>query len=380
MFNPNTGFRIRKESAEVNKLLQDGWVAKNHVLIPPDNIKANYVLHNHYVLNTKWHTKNKTKVINPDTGKLVAYRTASGKKEFDVEYYDNDKIRLIPKDKSNYEKTIAQNWLKKETKAFKKAEEENLFQVKKVYLPNMDQDGNPVMVVIDSLQFAQMINDGFTYDEKKNLLRYPKYETVVEVKFPVSTADVETLMGENPRNITLVTGDERTNIPINTLRKTTEYINQVFFYKHHDGELRGTSGGHHVKFGIAFYGLKNCVISALEEHCNKHKYDLTTKFYNLYKKYKYGVYGHDYNDIARSLQLQIKVHVSNNTPIIFGKKTYKRALFVCNYDNNHVSKWNPEEKTLETKDKPSKWVTLSYDPKTLNQIQNIHGSLNSPTL
>ena len=129
--------------------------------------------------------KNKTKVINPDTGKFVSYRTAIGKKDFDIEYYQNDKIRLIPKDKSNYEKTIEQKerpsyWLKKRTNAFKKAEEDNLFQVKKVYLPNLDEKNNPVMVAINSLQFAQMINDGFTYDEKKNLLRYPKYETVVE--------------------------------------------------------------------------------------------------------------------------------------------------------------------------------------------------------
>jgi hypothetical protein len=377
MLNPNTGFQIQKGSVEVKKLLNDHWIIDNGILVPPQDIRHLYVKKNDYLLNNKWHSRNKTKTINPDTGKYISYRTALNK-DFIIQH-DNDKVSLIPKDKSNYGKTM-QSWLKKDTKAYIQAEEDGLFETKKVYLPNLDQDGKSVMVTVDSPQFTQMINDGFTYDEKKNLLKYPKYETVVEVTFPVSSEDVNGLLQSN--NITLIVDGERINIPINTLRKTVEYINQVFFYKYHTGELRSISGGQHVKFGIAFQGLKNCTIVALEKHCDKHKYDLKNKFYKLYKKYKYGVYGNDYNNIAMSLQLQIRVHLPNKEKVCFGKKTYKRAVFDCQYTSNHISEWNPENKTIDSKDKPVKWQSTNpeYVPEKLNQIQNIHGSLSNPTL
>ena len=379
MYNPNTGFRLKKDEKE--SFLRQKWTISGDpkYLVPPNDIKENYIKGEYYLLNTKWHTNNKTRVINPDTGKTLAYRTALKKNEFDIRYHDK-KISLIPKNKWGYEKTIDQKdqdsyWLKKGTTAYNTAAENDMFQVKKVYLPNMDEKNNPIMVAIDSPQFESMINDGFTYDEKQNLLRYPKYEMVVEVKFPVSTADVKAVLDENPRTLTLVVG-ERYNIPVGTLTETTKFINKVFYYKDHIGELHGSTGGHHVKFGIAFQGIKNCVIQALEVHCEKYNYGLALKFAKLYKKYKYGVYGQDYHDISKTLQLQIKVFLPkrvNAEQQVFGKKSYKRAMFECEYENNHIT-----ERTINTVDKPVVWSdTLPYTD--INNIVNVCGDFKKPT-
>ena len=129
-------------------------------------------------------------------------------------------------------------------------------------------------------------------------------------------------------------------------------------------------------------GSQNCVIAALEKHCDNHTYDLKTKFHKLYRKYRYGVYGSDYDDIAKALQLQIKVHLPMGDVVQFGKKIYKRACYECKYENNHISQWDKNDKTIDMVDKPVKWVTINpmYRPKLLNQIQNIHGNLENPTL
>jgi hypothetical protein len=381
MINPYTGSEIKKDGVVYKKLLDTGFVlqTKNgyEFLKPPVSgfIKTP---RGHYIDAVAYHKKNKTPLYNPDTGKLINFATAKKKSDYTLEYYGMD-VRMIPKDKINYEKTKELWWIKKGTKAFTQLKNEDKLLIKEVYLPNL-VNGKPRMIPLDSPQFAELIHDGFTYDEKINLLQYPRYETIVEFK-KCSNNDVKQLLDENPHTISLYVDGNITIINTRNPDDIATLVNKLLHYNGGDDiSLRGVSGGEYVKFGIAFDGIANCVISELDKHCQLHNYGLDHVLQRLYIRYRHGVYGNDYNDIAKALQLSIVVHYppySEESVVVFPKgRKMKRATFDCAYQNHHITS---RKSTINYRDKPVVWEdNISIDNFNICEIVNVGGRLEHP--
>lgn len=109
-------------------------------------------------------------MLFPKTGKEIKYNTAVKKGEYTIEYdlSDAKKIRMIPVNKSLFDKIKDENeneyWLLKTSKAHTYAKTNNMIVQKLVYAPNKN------MIPIDSVQYNQLINDGYIYDERANLI------------------------------------------------------------------------------------------------------------------------------------------------------------------------------------------------------------------
>jgi hypothetical protein len=385
--NPETGLLIEKDGVAFKKLIKMGFKEENNTLIPKD--PDNYIKLLNYYINPKiYHTLNKNKSVFPDTGKELQYKTMFKTEErrdnFNIVFNNEEKtFKIIPNDKSNYEKTTENNWLKKDTPAYRLADADGLLLKKMVYAPNK------MMIPVNSFQYNELINDGYLYDEKENLLVYPTIHTFEkEVSYPIGHNDISSEHLDGITTLTLEYDDALIEINI---KKAVFNINKYLFYAEtKSGILRGINGGNHVKFGIAFGESNdtkqpdNCLISELETHCLKtHKYIEKQKvIQDLHIKYKNGVSGgYNYEYISKKLGLKIVVKYppyGEDDKIIFGNHRETRAMFVCNYFNNHIQhelieNKNKEEITYDT----LTWDLIKEEP---NKIVNIIGNMKEPIM
>jgi hypothetical protein len=378
IINPETGSHIENNGFVYKNLILNGFKDVGGVMIPDDKNLANFIkLENYYILPKIYHQNNKTKAVFPDTGKELQYRTMFKTEErrnnFSIVLNNEEKtFKIIPNNKTNYEKTKDGHWLKKGTPAYISANNSNIILKKMVYAPNKK------MIPVDSSQFNKLINDGFSYDEKENSLINPVVHLPEQkVQFPCG----EIVFPSKITSLTLHYDDRIQGININEI---SEDINKYLFYSESkNGILYAISGGDYIKFGIAFDGAKNCLISELEQHCLvKNKYIKTEKIIqDLYIKYKNGVYGSDdYEDISKKLKLKIIVRYppyNEHDKVIFGKDRGTRSMFYCNYNNNHIDtsvkkKWTDKPTIIHDR------LTWGKIPETPNQIVDILGSFDFP--
>lgn len=372
MKDPRTNRRITRGDTNYVNLINLGFKEENNILVPPKNIIKNYIkLPNNYILQEFYYTINKIKSVYPETGKTIQYTTALKKSDFDI-IHDNLSFKIVPKDKTNYDKTTEGHWLKKGTKAHTLAETNDKIIKKMVYAPNKN------MIPIDSEQFAKLIDNGYIYDEKKNLLRYPINIHIADISYPVGASDLQFIIDSNINKIMITFNNEMKEIELGSLTKIAASINKEIFYtEDKECQLKGIEGGTEVMFGIAFDGKKNCLISELEKHCLiTNNYPETKPILEkLYQKYKHGVFGEkDYIEIGKKLKLQIHVSLPFKNIIIFGKHR-TRADFHCRYNNNHIfteyKEWD-QKKLIEVDE-------IKWDGVDVSNIVNVLGDLNNPS-
>jgi hypothetical protein len=383
MFNPKTGTLLNENSSNYANLIKEGFIKEKinnmWMMIPPD--KKKYIkLPTHYIDIERYHKNRNTSVIFPNTGKSIKYETAKKKLDFYIEYDEVDpiKIRLIPNDKSVYEKHEDNYWIKKGSTAYIQAEKDNKILKKLVYAPNKR------LIPIESKQYEQLLDEGFVYDDKINSLIYPLNLHEAEITCPCGASDLKFLTENNINKISLRLDDDTIlEIPNESLTKIAVIINKALAYTATKiGVIIGIEGGNEVKFGIAFQGESNCVITALDAHMKNSNYDCKAILDKLYEKFKDGVYGsEDYNYICKKLKLRIKVNYppyNRDDYVKFGKESNKqRSMFECNYQNHHV------KIIKERINKPViyhdflNWQKLSLDT---TKISNIIGKIDDPIL
>lgn len=391
MFNPISGKSFVENDRIWDKLIVDGFKKKKinniEMMVPPDEKLSEYIkLQTHYIAIKQYHSNKNTPVIYPNTGKKIKYETAKKKHlQFTIEYNSQDptKIKMIPVDKSDYEKHIDNYWIKKGTKAFINAEKSDKILKKMVYAPNKK------LIPINSKQANKLIKDGYEYDDKKNILLYPLKLHNAEVVYPCGASDLSFITNNNINKLSLTLDDDSIiDINMNTLTKIANTINKYLYYTStKTGLIIGIEGGDEVKFGIAFDGEKNCVITALEKHMKKNNYDVSNVINALYTHFKHGVYGSDdYDYICKKLQLRIKVTYPPYGPddyIKFGNKNNKqRAMFECRYQNYHISSTKSDNLNAEKKIiyfDELQWDKLIKEENVkLSDVCNIIGKMSDP--
>ena len=375
MIDPRTNRRINKDDTNYVNLINLGFKDENNILVPPQNIIKNYIkLANNYILQEFYYNKNKIKSIYPDTGRSIQYATALKKSEFDF-IYDNINLsfKIVPKNKTNYDKTNEGFWLKKGTKAYILAETNNKIIKKMVYAPNKN------MIPIDSEQFAALIDSGYIYNEKKNLLIYPVHIHIADISYPVGASDLQFIIDSNINKITITFNSEMKEIALGSLTQIAASINKEIFYtEDKECQLQGIQGGTDVIFGIAFDGKKNCLISELEKHCliTNNYPDTKPILEKLYQTYKHGVFSaRDYTEIGKKLKLQIHVSYPPFKDIIIFGKHRTRSDFHCRYNNNHIfteyKEW--DQKVLTEVDE------IKWDDIDISKVINVLGDLKNPS-
>ena len=346
MINPLTGRLIKKDGTKYKNLINSGFSDIKSVLTPNDmtefyEVKSGDTSANHFIHRDIYHLKQNTEVINPLTGRPISYKTAKQKKGFTLGFENKDKdkinqhVTLIPDNKYDYDKVSPVStgyWIKKGTKHHSELKKN------KMLLEKMVHATKDRLIPVGSPQFIAMITDGYTYNEKKNVLEYPVVDHVFEVDTKIEKDIMDEIMSLSPNSITLICDGKHTDIPTTSRKAIRKLLNDVIHYQLEekaDIQIVVNSGGTDVKISIAFDGTKNCVIAALEEHFTKHNY--IYDFGKLYTTYKYGVYGNDYEDISRKLKTSINIRLPLGNSLTYGKKRTDRAAFHGSYNNHHVS-------------------------------------------
>jgi hypothetical protein len=372
MFNPLSSRIIVKDGTKYLQLLEKGFTDINNIITPRDT--ADFYTFEHptrkeivYLKKDIYHKKSKTLVVNPKNGKNIEYKTALTKKDFTVYYHDDKTVQLIPHDKHQYEKVkhTPQNphgyWIRKMSPQYKLLVNEDMIDTKMVYATKNR------LIPVSGEQFKQMIMDGYTYDEKINVLKYPVEDKMFVINGMIEKYDVNEIMALNPNSVALIIDGSPSIVP--TGRKAMrDYINNTIYYTLEENrdaliEIAVNTGGDNVKISIAFDGERNCVIQELERHftAKGYIYDFT----GLYKKYKYGVYGSDYETLSRMLMMSITIKLPLGESLVYGKKREKRSAFSCMYNNHHVSMISKKI------DKETVWVDSFEDQDIVNIVNMI---------
>ena len=337
MFNPNNGRTIEKGGRAYKALIRKEFTDQDGTLVPEDpetyyEIPSQDQTPRYFINRVLYHKKNNTQVVNIDTGTRIKYTSALKKKDTKIIYVGDKDVILVPNNKFNYEKVQDTPdrpngyWIKKGTKKHAQLKKNNELLQRMVYATSEQ------LIPVGGDQFKQMVQDGYEYDEKKNVMKYPVVTLVTEIKErTITKTEIDTVLATKPTSITLHIGDQTVAVGSRTRGEIRNFVNTRIFYAREDNPglpvtLRSSSGGNIVKISIAFMGEKNCVIQSLEKHfkAKNYEYDFTA----LYKQYMYGVYGKDYETLSKTLHMKITI----NTPrdkIVYGAKRDKRSSFEC---------------------------------------------------
>jgi hypothetical protein len=376
MLNPDTNKNISKDSNTYKLLIKNDFNDIDGILIPVVQSKYVKLPSGEYLENHLYHKEVNTEVRFPKNGKLIKYKTAIKKDDYNL-IFENNQIVMTPLDKSEFDKLENGTWILKGSKAHKQADIDNKIIKKWVYAPTKKK------IPVGSHQFNKLVEHGYTYDAKTNVLAYPVENHMADISYPLGISDLNSIM-ESKSDETKVTAlilihsDQTTYIKVSELSKIVSQINNILYYDDAKaGILSWTTGGHEIKFGIAFNSGtdKNCVISELEKHCIKNNYTETAAIIaEMYIKYKYGVMYDDYEDISRRLLMKIVINLPNNGKIVFGGKRKQRTSFDCYYYNNHITQNPILHKNVK---KVDILPELTY-PDDFQDVINIFGDMQTP--
>lgn len=307
IFNPKTGRKIKKESQIYNKLIREGFVEDGGTLKPPDNSLQQYV----YSIGEKIYVKKNKKLYNTII-KDYNVVTESGMEIFKPKITD-------------FVFGLAGTKIKRNSEAYNK-----------------------------------LIDLGYTYNPETNRLIYPVEIEIFEIKDNDLPVGLINKIRDNPEKYhhIFVEGDtynNSLNLP-KTIREIRDWWYEEILYESITDvrQIQLYPNIKEVHFGPSYQGIKNCVISELENHYKKHDY--VYDFKPLYTQFDEGVFESDFEELTKKLKMRISVFVGNKE-YKYGKTRTNKAQLKLYYKNNHMT----SVKT-EYKDKQQQFVhNLSID-------------------